>query len=521
MSSMKINCQLRLAGNKPRGVFIITVISCLSFVFSIEAQTNWDSQISQRLAQTLKTHKDFVGLKNVASNKQDMMVNVSVAMEMFKGRGFKVSLLESNTLPVFFAEYQVDPNAKTLLYYLHLDGQAVNPARWDQPDPFSPVLKAKNNNGAWDILDWDAIKGDINPEWRIFGRAAADDKAPIMMLLTAMDILNANGEEPAHNIKVILDLQEEAGSEGFLSTLDTYRETYAADYMIIMDGPAHPSNAPTLTFGCRGIARCSITVYGAKLPQHSGHYGNIAPNPIFKLSHLLASMKDKNGIVTIKDYYQGIELSKSDLAVLNAVPDNTTQMLQNLGLNTPDKVAETYQAALQYPSLNVRHIETSWKGPGLKTIIPEWVTAHLDVRLVLETDGARQLEKIKQHLIAQGYYVIDREPTNQERLDYPNIVSFKGNSGVNAFRTPMDSPFGLQLSNAIAANFGTEPIKIRTMGGTVPIIPAVNALDIPAIIVPLVNMDNNQHNPNENIRIGNITQGIKVCLSMLTTSFKE
>ena len=55
------------------------------------------------------------------------------------------------------------------------------------------------------------------------------------------------------------------------------------------------------------------------------------------------------------------------------------------------------------------------------------------------------------------------------------------------------------------------------MGGTVPIIPAITELDIPAIIVPMVNMDNNQHNPNENIRIGNIRQGIKICLSILNT----
>ncbi len=499
-----------------------TLLVCglmLGFTLNAFAQNNWDTAIADRLKKTLLTHKDFVSLPNVASNTSDMMANVDMATQLFKDRGFTVSLLETKTLPVFFAEYQVDATAKTILYYLHLDGQAVNPARWNQKDPFRPVLK-EQKDGVWNTIAWGSLNGQINPDWRIYGRAAADDKAPIMMLLTAMDILQASGQKPAHNIKVILDLQEEASSTGFLSTLDTYRSNYAADYMVIMDGPAHPSNKPTLTFGCRGIATCSIQVYGATLPQHSGHYGNIAPNPVFKLSHLLASMKDKSGVVTIKDYYKGISLSEQDKVVLAAVPDNDAQIIKDLGLNTADQVGSGYQEALQYPSLNVRHIETSWKGPGLKTIIPEWATAHLDVRLVMETDGAIQIKKIKDHLIAQGYYVIDRAPTDQERLAYPNIVTFKGNAGVNAFRTPMDSPFGEQLSNAIAKAFNAQPIKIRTMGGTVPIIPAVNTLNIPAIIVPLVNMDNNQHNPNENIRIGNISQGIKVCLSMFTTDFK-
>ena len=85
---------------------------------------------------------------------------------------------------------------------------------------------------------------------------------------------------------------------------------------------------------------------------------------------------------------------------------------------------------------------------------------------------------------------------------------------MNAFRTDMDSKFGIELQNAIEATFNEPPVIIRTMGGTVPIIPAIETLEIPAIIVPLVNMDNNQHNPNENIRIGNIRQGIKICLAI-------
>jgi len=332
-------------------------------------------------------------------------------------------------------------------------------------------------------------------------------------------ILEQQKQQHDFNIKIIFDLEEEYSSHGFLSTLNQYKDRYQADYMIIMDGPAHSSNEPTLTFGCRGIATCTITTYGSKLPQHSGHYGNYVPNPVFGLSRLLASMKDENGKVLIKDYYENIQLSDEVTQALYRVPDNIEKINADLGIVSPEKVGNTYQESLQYPSLNVRQIGTSWKGEKLKTIIPEHASAYIDVRLVTETDGAQQLQKIKDHIVAQGYYVIDRDPTDQERLTYPKIVKFIASSKVNAFRTAIDSEIGQQLKRSLENAFGKAPVTIRTMGGTVPIVPAINTLNIPAIIVPMVNMDNNQHNPNENIRIGNIRQGIKICLSILKTSF--
>jgi acetylornithine deacetylase/succinyl-diaminopimelate desuccinylase-like protein len=110
--------------------------------------------------------------------------------------------------------------------------------------------------------------------------------------------------------------------------------------------------------------------------------------------------------------------------------------------------------------------------------------------------------------------VLDRAPSDSERLSYAKIVTFIGDKGVNAFRTNIELEFGNLLQKEFKKTFKESPVIIRTMGGTVPIIPAIKVLDIPAIIVPMVNMDNNQHNPNENIRIGNIRQGIKICLSI-------
>ena len=497
----------------------LPIFFCLALAFSIGltkgfTQSIEDEDITRMLPAVLEKHRAFVSLPNVASSKSDMFRNIDFVKPEFERLGFETTLLQTSTLPVFLAKKEINPTFPTLLFYFHLDGQPVAPENWDQKDPFIPVLKEVNDKGEWSEIEWSSITKSINPDWRIFGRAAADDKAPITMMLTALK-MKQNGPLK-YNIKIVLDLQEEMGSEAFLSTLEKYKEDYSADYMIIMDGPAHNTNKPTLTFGCRGNAKCSITVYGSKLPQHSGHYGNYSPNPIFSMAHLLSSMKDDRGRVTIENYYDGIDLDQEVKSILTKVPDNDERIKEELVIHQFDDVGSGYQESLQYPSLNVRHIETSWKGPGLKTVIPEYVTAHLDVRLVMETDGAKQIEKIKRHMKKEGFLVLDRDPTDEERLSNAKIAKFIGGPGVNAFRTDVNAPIGKKLRTTLTQDFGEEPVTIRTMGGTVPIIPAIKTLNIPAIIVPMVNMDNNQHNPNENIRIGNITQGIKICLAILS-----
>jgi len=481
----------------------------------IFAQSNVDKLIDQKFRKTLLDHKELVSIPNLPENEDLMLKNINWVANRYEKLDFKTSLLKSSTLPILLAEKVYNPTYKTVLIYFHIDGQPVNPAAWNQADPFIPVLKEKDANGRWQDLDWSKLDGDIDDEWRMFARAAADDKAPITMLLTALEIMKEQNQLPKFNIKVIFDPQEEYGSDALLSTLDEYKKLYASDYFIVMDGPAHDSNKPTLTFGCRGIATCAITTYGARLPQHSGHLGNYAPNPVFSLANLLSSMKDENGRVLIKDYYNGIEITPEIDKLLKSVPYDSAAFNHKLCIHTAEKVGDTYQEALQYPSLNVRQIGTSWKGEKMKTVIPGYATANIDVRLVPETDGKVQLERVKTHIEQQGYHVLDREPRDEERRMYPKIAKFNTFAMINAFRTNPNSDFGTKIRKQLAKSFEEEPIVIRIMGGTVPIVPLIDKLNVPTLIVPMVNMDNNQHSPNENIRIGNMREGIKICLSIL------
>jgi acetylornithine deacetylase/succinyl-diaminopimelate desuccinylase-like protein len=251
-------------------------------------------------------------------------------------------------------------------------------------------------------------------------------------------------------------------------------------------------------------------------PQHSGHYGNYAPNPAFKLARLLASMKDEQGRVLIPGYYDGIKMDQRTMEILRAVPDDEKEILARLQIPQPDSVGAFYQEAIQFPSLNVRGMQSGWINEQVRTIIPSWAKAEIDVRLVLESDPDRLIDLIKDHIQSQGYHLIDGEPEREERMKYPKLATFKHEISYQSFRTDFDTEVGNWLKGAIEHAYGESPVMERLAGGSIPISPFVVTLDLPAVSVPTVNRDNNQHSPNENIRLGNYREGIRIMLAILT-----
>ena len=409
--------------------------------------------------------------------------------------------------PLLIGNKFISNKFKTVLIYFHMDGQPVDPSKWNQADPFDPIL-TKNINGRWVEIDRDRINTNPDPDWRIFGRSTSDDKGPPMMLVNALEILEKLNKKPEFNIKLIIDFQEEMGSPTVVSAVSLYKEKLKSDFLLIIDGPRHPSNKPTLTFGARGISRITLTSYGPIKPQHSGHFGNYAPNPAMNLSKILSSMKDYDGVVTIPGFYEGVTLTNDIRKILDEVPDDEEAINNDLLISSPDKVGNNYQEAIQYPSLNVRGLKSGWVGKEARTIVPDIAIAEIDVRLVKESEPEKLLNMIKDHIIKEGAYVINsREPTNEERLTKKNIIRYDSKISYLAYRTEIDSPIGNWASRALKNAFLEEPIKKRTSGGSIPISPFVTTLNVPALTYPSVNKDNNQHSPNENIRVGNFIDG--------------
>ena len=349
-----------------------------------------------------------------------------------------------------------------------------------------------------------------------FARSVSDAKGPVVMLLTALDMMTNERLKPNFHMKVIMDFEEEMGSPNLPAAVTRYQDALDSDMLVIFDGPRHITNQPTLTFGARGISTITLEVFGPIKPQHSGHYGNYAPNPAVRLSRLIASMKDDQGRVTLPGFYDGIELSSEVKAILKEVPDNESFIKSHIGIAQPDQVAATYQESLQYPSLNVRGLSSGWVGESARTIVPSSAMAEIDMRLVLESDPEGMIALVHDHIVKQGYHVINRPPSLEERSQYSKICRFSATTSYLAFRTDFDSKVGRWLSKAISKAFGEVPIRQRTSGGSIPISPFVNALNIPAVTVPTVNQDNNQHSPNENLRVGNYIDGIKTIYAILT-----
>ncbi|MDP2061031.1 MAG: peptidase dimerization domain-containing protein, partial [Flavobacteriaceae bacterium] len=235
----------------------------------------------------------------------------------------------------------------------------------------------------------------------------------------------------------------------------------------------------------------------------------------------LTSLKDKNGKVLIPGFYDGITLDDETKSLLKEFPVNQAKMLADLGVAKPETMGDTYQESLQFPSLNVRGMQSAWVGDDARTVIPDKTITEIDIRLVPESDGKRLLELFKKHLQNQGFYITENEPTVEERQKYSDILRFETGSIMPAFRTPIDNPYTTWLTQVLNQHSDEKVIKVRISGGTVPIAPFVNELKIPAITVPMVNPDNNQHSPNENLELKQVLYGLKTFYGLFTTPIQN
>ena len=160
-------------------------------------------------------------------------------------------------------------------------------------------------------------------------------------------------------------------------------------------------------------------------------------------------------------------------------------------------------------------MSAAWTGAASRTIIPPTAVAEIDIRLVLESDPVRLIGLVRAHIESLGFTVLDHAPTDDERMAHPRIVSLNHEISYGAFRTDPEAPPARMARAGMRHLFGEEPIVIVTMGGSIPIAPIIDALDLPAATVPTVNIDNNQHSPNENMRLGNFLEGIAILMSVL------
>ena len=479
------------------------------------AVDGWVQRHQQPLVSSLV---ELLAIPNVAADRENIRRNAAWLRGALAARGFAAEILETAGNPLVAGELTTPGATRTILFYAHYDGQPVNPKDWRQPSPFTPILRdGRMEDGAKEIPGGLASLETFGPDMRVYARSASDDKSPIVALCGALDALKAAGLAPTSNVKVVLDGEEEAGSPSLVPAIAKYRDRLSADVMYILDGPVHPSERPTVVYGARGNVTIELTAYGPTFALHSGHYGNWVPNPAMRLAQLLATMKDGSGRVTIDGFYDGIApVSAGEQAMLDAVPDDPPSLMQLFGIAAPEREGLSLQEALQLPSFNVRGLSSAFVGAEARTIIPDRAVAAIDVRLVKETPADRMVQLVREHIARQGWHVIDAEPDDAARAKYPRIVRMAARGGTNAYRTSPLLPVSKETVAALTAVFGQPPVQIRTSGGTVPITPFIEALGFPAMSLPTVNFDNNQHGENENLRLGHFFRGVTTIAAVLT-----
>ena len=502
---------------------------CWILVLFLTLQTNAQSDLTKQIRSYrekqsyawLQEYVSFLAIPNLAPDTINMQRNAAYIQNMMSKRGINnIQLLYPTTAkipPVVYGEVLVPNVKKTIIFYAHYDGQPVDSTKWAKGlHPFKPTLLNGSLEKQASIINWPTNAEEINPEWRIYSRGASDDKAGVMAILSAYQALIANGHQPDFNIKFFFEGEEEAGSDHLHEILEKYAPLLQSNLWVICDGPVHQTGKKMLVFGARGDAHVELTVYGSKRPLHSGHYGNWAPNPALLLSKLLSSMKDDNGKVLVKGFYDDVKpLTDREQKAVAAIPPPDQQMKAELGFMSEEMTGKSLAASILLPTLNINGMQSANVGKLSSNIIPTVAIASLDLRLVPGNDYKKQQEKLVKHIQAQGYFIVTKDPTDEERTTHSKIAKLVLSDGYNAQRTSMDLPIAQNLIQAIQSTTNDQIVLMPSMGGSLPLFVFEKYLKATTITVPIANHDNNQHAENENIRLLNLWNGIETFAAIM------
>ena len=484
-------------------------------------------EVARQINQYRRTHeheivRELVGLlsiPNIANDQSNIRKNAVQLVQLLSRRGFQTRIFPlAGRGPVVFGQLNVPHATRTVLFYCHYDGQPVEKNGWTNTKPFEPALRTNSIEAGGQLIPFPESAIPYRDEWRIYARSAADDKSPIIAILSAIDALRSRQIPLVVNVKVILDGEEEAGSPHLAETLIRYKSLLRGDVLICADGPIHPTGKNQLIFGNRGIVLARIIVYGPTHPLHSGHYGNWVPNPAMRLAQLLASMKDSDGHVLISGFYDDVApLGAAENQALQEAPQSDRELMKEFGIAHPDGHGKTLLQLITEPSLNIDELDAGLNGPQAETVVPDRAEAKLDMRLVKNIQPERQVERLLKHIQDQGYAILDHEPTAAERLRLPLIARVESEHGYPAVSTPMDLPVSREIMRVVDEAAGEAAIKLPLEGGSVPMY-IFEELGLPVISVPMVNFDDNQHAPDENLRIGNLWRGMQIYGAILATA---
>jgi len=454
---------------------------------------------------------ELTSLRSVAANPSGLSATADRLEALLRERGFEAAQLHAEGAPPLVVGTLRTPGARrTVAFYAHYDGQPVSPSQW-RSDPFTPVMRSGPLGSGEHEVDWRVAKPPFDPQWRLFGRAAADDKASIVAFLAAFDALRALRTEPTVNLKVVWEGEEEAGSPHLPIFLRQNRDLLGADLWLIGDGPVHASRRQMLYFGARGLLGLEATVYGPLRPAHDGHYGNWIPNPAIMAAELVASLRDSEGRILVPGFSEDVRpLTEVETRAIATLPPVEDGLRRQFALGRSEG-SEGLTMSTMRPALNVRGISAGKIGAEATNSIPSEAMVSIDFRLVPDQTPEKVRTKVESFLRTRGWTLVKDAPSLDERLSSARLLRLRWDDGYRGLRTDMSSP----PARAVMAAAGERVAVLPMMGASVPIYMIDEVFHAPVVGLPIVNHDDNQHAADENLRLANLWEGMETYAAMM------
>ena len=424
---------------------------------------------------------DYVRHPSISAHDIGIREVSALLVDHLTGLGFAAQAVPTRGHPMVLGHRMDAPGKPTVLLYGHYDVQPPDPLEaWVSP-PFEPTIR----------------------DGRIYARGIGDNKGQHFAQLLAIEShLAVHGRLPC-NVIFLLEGEEEIGSPRIAEFVAQHADRLRADLVVTADGPLHPSGRPIVTFGVRGMAGFELRVRTGRTDAHSGNHGGTMPNALWTLVHLLATMKDADGRITIDGLHDPIvPPTNAERAAAEALPVDIPGYLAEMDLHRLDAPASRpfHDRTMFHPTLTINGIHGGYGGPGTKTVLPCEAVAKCDIRLVPDMTPDQVIACVRAHV---------------ERHAPPGEVEVIAQGGMLPSRTPLDNPFAPAVIEAVRLARGVDPYLYPSVGGSLPDYAFTRTLGLPAFVTPYANADEANHAPNENLEIALFHQGIRTGAALL------
>ncbi len=432
---------------------------------------------SDRYLQELNKFLAIPSVSTNPENKPDIERCAQwVASEMQTIGLENVKVMPTGGHPIVYGEWLHAPGKPTLLIYGHYDVQPVDPIElWTTP-PFEGTVRDGN----------------------LFARGSSDDKGQVHIHLKAIEAwMKTTGSLPI-NIKMLIEGEEEVGSENLEPFLKEHKQLLKSDLCLISDTSMFARGVPSVCYGLRGLAYMQIDLMGPNKDLHSGSFGGSVHNPIQALAEIIAQLHDKNGKITIPGFYDKVrKLSKKERDAYAKLPWSDKKYAKELGIKElyGEKGYTSLERLWARPTLECNGIWGGFTGEGAKTVLPSKASAKISMRLVPDQQSGNIAKLFEKHI---------------KKIAPKSVtVTVRNLHGGEAAISPIDSPGVRAAVSALEKGFGKKPLYQRE-GGSIPIVVQFKKLlGLDTVLLGFGLPDENAHAPDEFLCLDNYYGGIR------------